>query len=190
MKMKWFDRVLLVLVLLMVLALSVFAIGIAVGAFRTEFVDFYNLMTNGAWVNSLILIAASAVLILMSLRLLFASFAHGVSAPAAPTTVLLKTTDNGSIRVAVSAIDTMVQRSARSSAAVRDVASRIAVDEHEALQIQLRVTFAPDTVVQDASVQIQSEVRDYVQAHSGVPVSSVQIYVDALGTNQPSARLE
>lgn len=185
MKMKWFDRVLLALALVLLFALSVFTIGIALGVFRAAFVDFYNLMTNGVWVNAAILAAAGVVVFLIALRLLVASCSHK-HAPDLPTTVLLKTTDNGSIRIALSAIDTMVQRAARSSSAVRDVASRILVNENDALLVQLRISFVPDTVVQDATAQIQSEVREYVQVHSGVPVNEVQVFVDAVGAAQMS----
>jgi uncharacterized alkaline shock family protein YloU len=185
MKMKWFDRVLLTLVLIIFIGIAIFAIGIALGVLGAPFIRFYNLMTNGVWVNSLILASVGAIMVLIAIRVLYASYAHR-GAPPAASTVLLKTTDNGSIRIAVSAIDTMVQRSARSLGSVRDVASRILVDEHDALSVQLRVTFAPDTVLTEATAQIQNEVKEYVQTHSGVPVKDVQVFVEALGSNQPS----
>lgn len=187
MRMKWFDRVLFALIMIVLIGVAVFAIGVSlgIGVFQEYFAAFYALMTNGIWVNLLILGLIGALLILMTIRVLYASCAHpGNNAPV-PTTVLLKTTDNGTIRIALSAIDTMVQRSARSSAVVRDVASRIAVTEHDSLAVQLRVMFAPDTVLTEATVQIQNDVKEYVQSHAGVPVQEVQIFVDAVGSAQP-----
>ena len=187
MRMKWFDRVLFVLVMLVLIAVAVFAIGVAlgIGAIQEAFMNFVALMSNGIWVNSLILGLIGALLIVVVLRVLYASCAHPSSGAPIPTTVLLKTTDDGTIRIALSAIDTMVQRSARTSAAVRDVASRIAVTEQDGIAVQLRVVFAPDTILTEATVQIQNDVKEYVQSHAGVPVQEVQIYVDAVGSAQP-----
>ena len=185
MKMKWVDRILLVLVMLCMLAVSVALIGIALGVLNQPVEQLYSVMTNGLWVNSLILIVIGAVLILMVIRVLYAS--HGGAV--APATVLLKTTDNGTIRIALSAVDTLVQRCVRSSASVRDVASHIGVDEHDALEIRLRISFAPETVLQEATVQIQNDVCEYVQTHTGVPVQGVQILIDAVGSGQ-NARVE
>ena len=187
MKMKWFDRVLLALVLIVFIGVGVFAIGIALGPLRPLFESFYALMTNGLWVNVLILSAVGLVMLLAALRVLYASCAHK-SAPA-PTTVLLKTTDNGTIRIAVSAVDSMVQRAARSAPSVRDLTSRILVLDNDALAIQLRVTFAPDAMLTEATTQVQNDVKDYVQTHAGVPVLEVQVFVEAMG-NGAAVRVE
>lgn len=184
MKMKWFDRILLTLVLIIFIGIGIFTIGIALGPLRPVFESFYSLMTNGLMGNVLILSAIGLVMLLIAIRVIHASCS--VKRASLPTTVLLKNTDNGSIRIAVSAIDTMVQRSARSCNSVRDVISRILVMENDALAIQLRVTFAPDSVLSDATVQVQNEVKDYVQAHAGVPVQEVQVFVEAVGNGQIS----
>ena len=73
MKMKWFDRILLALVMLCMLAVSVTLIGIALGVLNQPVEQLYAVMTNGLWVNSLILIVIGAVLILMVIRVLYAS---------------------------------------------------------------------------------------------------------------------
>ena len=76
MKMKWFDRILLALVMLCMLAVSVALIGIALGVLNQPVEQLYSVMTNGLWVNSLILIVIGAVLILMVIRVLYASCAR------------------------------------------------------------------------------------------------------------------
>ena len=37
----------------------------------------------------------------------------------------------------------------------------------------------------DAPAQSPREVKDYVQTHAGVPVTDVQIFVEAVGSPQP-----
>ena len=57
--------------------------------------------------------------------------------------------------------------------------------EQEGVRVLLRVSFAPDSVLPEATAQIQREVKDYVQTHAGVPVTDVQIFVEAVGSPQP-----
>ena len=187
MKLKWFDRLLLTLVLLIFIGVSIFVIGIGFGPLRSVVENFYALMTNGLFINSLILVVVGIVLVLIALRVIVALCAR--KAPAAPTTVLLKTTDSGSIRIAISAVDSMVQRAARNAPSVRDVTSRVITTANEELAIQLRITFAPDTELASATVKVQEEVRDYVQKHTGVPVQEVQVYVQAVGNAAQAAKV-
>lgn len=184
MKMKWFDRLLLALVLIIFIGVAVFTIGVAAGPLRAPFEAFYALMTNGLLINVIILIAVGLVLLVMALRVVYACCAK--KAPPAPTTVLLKTTDNGSIRIAISAVDSMVQRAARNAPSVRDLTSRVITTPNEELAIQLRITFAPDTELAVATAKVQQDVKEYVQKHAGVPVQEVQVFVEAVGNAQSS----
>lgn len=184
MKMKWFDRLLLALVLIIFIGVAVFAIGIAAGPLRAPFEAFYALMTNGLLINVIILIVVGLVLLVMALRVVYACCAK--KAPPVPTTVLLKTTDNGSIRIAISAVDSMVQRAARNAPSVRDLTSRVITTPNEELAIQLRITFAPDTELAVATAKVQQDVKEYVQKHAGVPVQAVQVFVEAVGNAQSS----
>lgn len=182
MKMKWFDRLLLALVVIIFVGLSVFILGIGVGPLRAPYEDFYALMTNGLLINSIIMVVVGLVMLVLALRVIYACCAKR-SAPA-PTTVLLKTTDCGTIRIAISAVDSMVQRAARNAPSVRDLTSRVITTPNEELAIQLRITFAPDTELAAATVKVQEDVKDYVQKHTGVPVQEVQVFVEAVGNGQ------
>ena len=80
---------------------------------------------------------------------------------------------------------TMVQRSVRACPAVREVDSRLEASDQQSVCVRLRVNFAPDAVLPEVSSQIQRDVKDYIQSHAGVPVSEVQIFVEAVGAPQP-----
>ena len=187
MKLKWFDRLLIGLILLIFIAVSLFIVGIGFGPLRSAFENFYALMTNGLFINSLIMVAVGLVLLVIALRVVIALCAR--KAPAAPSTVLLKTTDSGSIRIAISAVDSMVQRAARNAPSVRDVVSRVITTANEELAIQLRITFAPDTELAVATAKVQEDVKEYVQKHTGVPVQEVQVLVQAVGNSAQAAKV-
>ncbi len=192
MKMKWFDRVLLFLVLLFMIALSLFTIAIVVGPAKPYFDGFYALITNGVLLNTILTIVACCVVILLIIRLFVGTSGSSGSKSnfVAPENVLVKTTDNGAIRVAVSAVDAMVQRAARSVSNVREVNSRVSVSETENLQISLGIAFAPDTVVQESTVALQGAVKEYLESHLGVPVEAVTVYVEQVGVKQTSTRVD
>ena len=176
MKLKWFDRFLIVLSALVLILIALGALGVGLGMLRVPFIDFFNLMV-GYWVNVVILSAICVLILAVAVRMIVAVSAHPVQV--APQNVLLKTTENGTIRLSLTAVDVMVQRSVRGNSAVRDVSTRLLVTPQETLAIQLRLTLAPDTIVSDLSAQLQSDVRDYVQGHAGVPVQEIAIFVDA-----------
>ena len=172
-KMKWYDRLLAALCALVLLAAAVFAVGAALGPFRSALQSFGE-------ASGLVLGIFGVVVALIALRVLYAALGHAAAPVQGQESVLIKTTDNGSILIALSALDTMVQRSVRACAAVRDVESRLLATEQEGVRVLLRVSFAPDS-----TAQIQREVKDYVQTHAGVPVTDVQIFVEAVGSPQP-----
>ncbi len=178
MKMKWYDLLLAALCALVLLAAAVFAVGAALGPFRSALQSFGE-------ASGLVLGIFGGVVALIALRVLYAALGHAAAPVQGQESVLIKTTDNGSILIALSALDTMVQRSVRACAAVRDVESRLLATEQEGVRVLLRVSFAPDSVLPEATAQIQREVKDYVQTHAGVPVTDVQIFVEAVGSPQP-----
>lgn len=178
MRFTWFDRLLAALSALLLLSAAVFAAGAAFGPFRAV------LMSAGD-LSPLALGILAAVLALISLRLLYASLGHAAREERGPESVLIKTTDNGSILISLSALDTMVQRSVRACPAVREVDSRLEASDQQSVCVRLRVNFAPDAVLPEVSSQIQRDVKDYIQSHAGVPVSEVQIFVEAVGAPQP-----
>ena len=184
MKMKWFDRVFLILAALILIALSIFAAGVQLGLFRGLYDDLFATINNGLTVNTIIVCAVCAVIFVMAFRLLVASMSSGEKRETAPDSVLIKTTNEGTIRLAVSAVDSMVQRSARTVQSVRDVSSRIFVTENDNLAVQLNVSFVVDTVVSEATVQVQEAVKSYLEQHTGISVGEVKVFVDAIGTKQ------
>ncbi|MGI5884904.1 MAG: alkaline shock response membrane anchor protein AmaP [Candidatus Spyradocola sp.] len=178
MKMKWYDRLLAAVSALVLLAAAVFAVGAALGPFRAA------LQSMGE-VSGLLLGLVGVVLALIALRVLYAALGHAAPVQQGQDSVLIKATENGSILIALSALDTMVQRSVRACAAVRDVESRLVATEQEGVRVLLRVSFAPDSILPEATAQIQRDVKEYIQSHAGVPVVDVQIFVEAVGAPQP-----
>lgn len=187
MKMHPFDRFLLVFISLIFILFSLFAIGVAVSLLESSFIELFALM-QPSWIYRSVVVVVAAVIILICIRLIAASGTK--KAPPAPQSVMLKVTDQGQVRIALSAIDTMVQKAARGVSGVRDLASQVSVDQNQAVIIALRLTLTPDCVVPEVCANVQQTVRDYIQAHAGLPVVEIPVSVDQVGQGSAVARVE
>ena len=85
------------------------------------------------------------------------------------------------INLSLEALDTLVQKSVRGHAAVREVRSAEAVGEHGEVRISLRLGLVHDAVVPEVCQAVQAAVREYVQQKAGLNVAEVEILVYQVG---------
>ena len=103
-------------------------------------------------------------------------------------TLLLKTTEHGAIVIALSALDSMVLRAARKISGLRDVQTRV-VGIENTLSVRLKVSLMPDVSVPEATTELQSAIKAYVEETSGILVRDIQVFVDSVQQAAP-ARVE
>lgn len=131
-------------------------------------------------------IALGALLLIFSVAFMF------MRAPKEPqqlASVLLKHTDNGVIRVSVTALDALVHKCVRGFGPVKDCKTQV-VNNEDNVAIRVKVTLLPDTMIPDLTQQLQKEIKDYVQGQSGISVSEVTVFVDAPPPPTTAARVE
>jgi len=171
MKFKLFDRILLTLFTLVGLVLSVAEIGICIGFWHLEIVAQWLAMQN---------IVVRAALGLIGLFGIFACikllFSHPKTLPV-PTTALIKDTANGAIRISIPALTAMARRAALQVEGIREMRCTV-VAGSEAIHIVFHVVLMPDVVAPQLMETLQAEVKQYVQAHSGIAVQSVRVSVE------------
>lgn len=177
MKLRPFDRFLLALCLLLVVFAGLMALLVGAGALQTAFVQMFNLCM-AHWYNRLVLCLVSLAFALCAVRVLISLSAPGEGRV---ETVTLKTTENGQINLSLEALDTLVQKSVRGHAAVREVRSAEAVGEHGEVRISLRLGLVHDAVVPEVCQAVQAAVREYVQQKAGLNVAEVEILVYQVG---------
>jgi uncharacterized alkaline shock family protein YloU len=87
---------------------------------------------------------------------------------------IIRETDLGTIRIALNAVETLVQRAARQVQGVREVKVDLKTDK-QGVAIHLTVTVLPDSAIPAISDEIQHRVERYIAETVGVTVNRVAV---------------
>lgn len=186
MRIKLFDRILLAVFMLLIIAASVTVLACAWGAIPLENTRYtVDLAITTLWGRIWASLAALLTLV-VGIKLLL------IHEPAArsPRAALVKNGELGTVSITIPALDTLVQKSVHSVPGVREAFSQISVLP-QGIGIFLRVSFMPDVVIPETSDKIQTAVKEFVQNHAGVSVVEVRVSVDSTsGVGTSKGRLE
>lgn len=175
MRFRVIDRILLVLLLIFIIALSAALIGIALGLMPSDAIVYYvTLLTDGTMANRLIAAGAGVILLLLALRLFIALTKRRVQPK--PTSALVLSGDNGSAYVALAAIDAMVQRHCRANARVRECESTISTTGG-GITIALKLALLNDTNMPELIESLQASLKEYIETYSGIKVINVEMLI-------------
>lgn len=176
MKFRFIDKFLLVLLLLFMLALSALCLGVAMDVISGEPVlACLQVVTDGYVINRLILGGVAIVLIIIVMRLFIAMGRRECSPrEKAPTSALLAAGDNGTAYVTLAALDSLVQRHCRANQRIKECESGV-IARQNGVAISLKLQVLPDTVIPELSAQLQQSLKEYIEAVSGIGVTSVDV---------------
>jgi len=184
MKLKLFDRILLVILLLAALVVSFTLFGVASRIIpESAALYFVSLFYYNAH-NALILAGAGLVVLLITLRLLFAR-KKPAAAPQAVTT-LVRQGEVGSTFITLSAIDTMAQKYCSNIAHVQECHTSVhAVDGGVSIGVRLDVD--EEAQVVELCETLQNTMKEYVESHTGIVVKEVGVLVENLNASAAPA---
>jgi hypothetical protein len=178
MKLKWVDRILLALYVLLAVALLA-AGGCALfwpGA--DEAID-----RLGIWIgqNSLIAYAALAVaalvFLLWSIRLLTLAFKR--ESTQNKSSVSIQHTEDGAVRVSVAAMDTLVKQAIGHADGVVDIKTRI-VNHEDSITVKIDMTLEADAHIPNVTMRMQRSIKNFIEEFSGIAVREVEILVSSV----------
>ena len=181
MRFNIFDKFLLVLLLLCVIALSALCVATAMGFVTFDMITApIEVITNGLIGNRLILGGGGVVLLAIAFRLFVAMGKKRDAknaAASAPTSTMIMSGDNGTAYM--TAIDSLVQRHCRANAKVRDCESVVvpAGESASGISIKLKLSVAPDTVIPELSANLQQSLKEYIETLCGVSVNAIDILI-------------
>ena len=176
MKLKVFDRILLGLLLIIAILVSFVLFGVAANIITEEmatgFVGLFYMFRE----NALILAGCGLLLLLISIKLLFAG--RTKRAEVRPASALMQQTEIGGTFISLEAIDTMVQKHCRSLQRVKDCKTTLQSNE-TGITIGIRLCVLPDTDVVTLSSELQKSLKEYVEGLTGVKVNEIGILVES-----------
>ena len=172
MRMKWGSRLGITLYLLAMLAALIGVLVFALNLMPQEYLAnaltylFYDTLTQ--------MIAGVVVLVLLALTILMLVALW--RRPRAQT-ALITTTENGTVRMTVAALDVLVQAVLKQFPAVVENKSDIRVGE-TGISVYARICFKEGVLVKEISEQIQQAIKKEIEDSTGIVVTAVQLFVD------------
>lgn len=175
MKLKVFDRILLAILLIVAIlsAVVLFAMALNIVTFdmATAFISQFYAVRQ----NMLILAGSGLILLLISLKLLFAN--RGEKKSRGPVSASVRKSEIGGTFIALSAIETMVKKFCDTQESVRDCQSTIRATD-TGVSIGLKLSLLSDTDVVTVTQELQKALKDHVETLTGVAVNEVSILVE------------
>lgn len=185
MRMSIVDRILLVLLCVCGVALSVFGALVMLRVVPLADLNAFFQALYDNWIYAALVVLAALLITVICIKLLFSG-----AGTKAPQSALIKVTEHGAVRIAVSALDSMAQKHVRMNDGVRDVKTGIELGD-DGVRIRLRLALMPEANIPELTTELQSTLKGYIETLSGIHVKEVLLYVeDVANANAPKPRVE
>jgi len=183
MKHAFWDRLLIVFCTLMLLGIAVMLLGIVIGFLPASLLieQIGLLASNRIW-RVVLCIVAAALLVL-------AGFVFWIILPRRRgrfSTFALQRTEHGVLKISVKALENLVEKCTSQHPELTIVSSAIYSNE-ATVRVELRVTLQSDINIPLAISSLQKQIKQYVEACSGVDVEEVLVTVEATVPPEPGA---
>ena len=166
------DRVILVVLSLVFLILSLLAFALVWGWNPAEQV--FHWLDYMARFDGKKPMAAGIVLLLLSLYIFRLAIRDMGSAPP-----LVWESEFGQVHISMSALESLIQRSAQDVAGVQDVETKVRA-RSEGVGILLSLKVLPDVSIPAAVEAVQARVKDYLKQTTGLDIADIQVKVKSL----------
>lgn len=128
--------------------------------------------------NNLPFAAFAALILGLSLWLFFAQLQP--DRPQVPSSVVLQA-EEGEIRIALGAIDTLLRQAASQLKGVREVKTSFFRRE-EGLGVHIRTTVSAEGSIPELTAQLQQRVTEHVYNTAGIKIAEVKVLVENVTT--------
>lgn len=177
--MGWFDRTLLAVYSLSIMALFLL-VALMAAAARTSPLDWLSVALVHP--NMRIYVGVTAlVYLLVSLKF----FIGSIAGRREPVQAVIHDNALGQVRVSTEALENLVHKAASQVRGVYEVRPRVAC-RPEGVVVSVRAAVTPDISIPQVSEEIQTRVRDYVTEVAGVNVADIRIFVDNISSELKS----
>lgn len=178
MRMNIFDKFLLALILLLLLALTIFVGCIAAGVVPYDnVISFFKGLENDfgslSDINLLIVCALALVLFIVVIRLIVASYSGDKS----QSYTRLAVTENGEISIS---IPTIKQIAAAFISGKPDIAasSSAILPVKDGLYVRVRICVKEGAILPDVTSGVQKELKAHLETVTGLVIRQVSVLVD------------
>jgi hypothetical protein len=178
--MSGFERLTLVLDVVLGLVLALLAVGVAIHPHWAEAPPWGpSLGVAARWGIGAVGVAWTVV----SVSLLRSAFRGAGRLPRVHVTEL------GDVRVSIGAIENMVMRVAANARGIRDARVRVVTLPGGTVSVAVRAWVVPETNIPQMAEDLQEAIRSYLLSVVGLDVSQVTVTVSDIGTDGRKGRV-
>ena len=185
MRLKLFDKIVLVLLLLAGLGLAGFMLACCfISSWAKDFSWLIEaLLTQPPFINRIFVGAGMLLLIFLILRILFVrrkpegnEVLDGMAREAKSAQLLIKTGEHGQAFIQPDAFVEMVMKQIRANEKIRDGQAVIgSVTENGSVDIDLRILPLPDANLPSLSSELQADIKAAMEEKTGIQIGRVQV---------------
>ena len=172
--MKFFDKLILKLFSLIILALGIVSILLMTGILSVEMISVEVLRLTGGETTIEVLIGVLAILMLLSVKGLF--FTSKVQDKALKDGIILENT-NGKLVISKESLENLVSSVTKDIPGADTIASRTLLDKHRNLIVNVTVATSKDVMIKDVSNEVQAKVKDAMKKTADLDVKEVNIRI-------------
>lgn len=170
---KVVDKLLLFLFSLLISISCVILILYAFGLIGNDVFDWLAWEELGHSVeNTTVLIVVSFLVLLISLRM----FVISIRPAKNNMPSIDQRTNFGDIKISLETVENLTLKAAARQKGVKDLKARVSVTE-AGIELTIRAVVDGDTPIPDLSEEMQRTVKEHVEDITGIPVTSVTVYV-------------
>lgn len=188
MKLKIFDRVMVIVLTLCAMALAIFLFAVSWNLLPSYILgNFASLLTSGLIASIVTTIAALLVLV-VCIRILFVrqrDLSDGARQMQQPAGVTVRTGDAGSTFITTGTMEGMAHKFISANAAVRECRVSVLPSENS-IVVRCAIAFVADTNIPETTQQLQSGLKENMESLTGITVSEVQVIVDSSLAQSPA----
>lgn len=176
MNLRWYDRILVALSGLILIALGVFIVLAASGVIALPEALALDTWLGDGWQWMPIVFLAGVVLVIWGIWLLIRPFRRGREAGG--RYYVLKDEADGNVKISVHAIDHLVRK--RLDLYSQITSARVKIGGREdAMHITLHLAVDAEVQIPALIEELREDIRNSLQHSAGVTVQTVQVYIDA-----------
>lgn len=179
MKVKIIDRILLIVYALLGIATTaglVYLVWLNETA-SLEAVGINISIGRGNWVFIAAAAAVALLLLVLSIRVIMLAVRHEPKID--KTSVALQNTEDGSVRISVAAMDTLIKQAVGTNEGVLDVKTKI-INHEDSISIKIEMTLTSDVHIPNVTMLLQRSVKNFIEEYSGIAVRDISVFVSSI----------
>jgi uncharacterized alkaline shock family protein YloU len=172
--MKVFDRIAVTIVALVLVAITVFLVGVAWNIITKPTIDTYVSAIYNVNINSWIMTGIACVILIMATALFFVAFSKENKTG---RYLNINTLEDGSVRIADATFKDLINRNTNAVEGVKDCSSTVKTIDN-GLQLFIKAELEDDVIIPTVCANIQESVKRNIDTICGVNIEKVNVIVD------------